>query len=456
MGRRNRTRRGPLPLPEVRPDDPSLTRFAGMIPLIAFLTERLGLPAHLKAAIGADPARRRVHGVHLVLFAFVVGALGGVQRLAHLEWMKDDIVLLKYLRLGSWPVRKVFSAALASVSDAGVKGLELLVGAIGLSSLVGSKSIVVDIDNTAIVSHGTAEDAMFGYCGKGRRRRRHYPIVASVAENRAVVMAQYRDGSEMTAADHVNFFGAVANRVTNVLGSECRITFRGDSGFWSAAVARWMDESGFKFTFVLPMYAGLKLRLAETAFEAMTDDEDIEFARLSSEGLGIGHAGLVVAVIRRRVHDQSAPPQGKTIDWSPGWRYQAIITNNDWSAADIWRFYNYRAECERVFRIGKQCLGLANLVGHAFRANEVAFLLRLLAYNADIAFQEDCASRARRRDMPVARVGLEWRQIRFYLSPGRFLREHSRWILRTPVNIKLAELWAFYGPNAVAPAVATG
>jgi len=427
-----------------------------MIPLIAFLTERLGLPAHLKAAIGADSALRRVHAVHLVLFAFVVGALGGVQRLAHLEWMKDDIVLLKYLRLGSWPVRKVFSAALASVSDAGVRGIEILIGAIGLASLVGSKSIVVDVDNTAIVSYGEAEDAMFGYCGKGARKRRHYPIVASVAANRSVVLAQYRDGSEMTGTDHVNFFRAIANRVAKVLGSECRVTFRGDSGFWSAEVARWMDESGFKFTFVLPMYAGLKLRLMKTTFAAMTDDEDIEFARLSSEGLGIGHAGLVVAVIRRRVHDQSAPPQGKTIDWSPGWRYQAIITNNDWSAPDIWRFYNYRAECERIFRIGKQCLGLANLVGHGFRGNEVAFLLRLLAYNADIAFQEHCAQRARERTLPVPRVGLEWRQIRFYLSPGRFLREQSRWVLRTPVNVKLSELWAFYSPYALKTEPATG
>lgn len=449
MGRRNRTRRGKLPQPEVRPDDPTLTRFAGMIPLIAYMTEVLRLPQQLGVAIGPDTARRRVHAVHQVLFAFVVGALGGVQRLAHLEWMKDDIVLLKFLRLGSWPVRKVFTAALESVSDAGVAAVELLLAAVGLASVLGAKSVVIDVDNTAIVSYGEAEDAFFGYVGKGRRRRRHYPIVASVADSRSVVMAQYRDGSAMTVADDLGFFGAVLLRVRSVLGSSCAVTFRGDSGFWSGQLAAWLEESGCNFAFVLPMYAGLKLRLMTTAFEALTDDEDIEFARVQSEGLGIGHAGLIVVVIRRRVLDPKAPPQGKTVDWSPEWRYQAIVTNMDWSAPDIWRFYNYRAECERVFRIGKQCLGLANLVGHSFRANRMAFLLRLLAYNADLAFQRHCADRARERKQRVEHVGLEWRQIRFYLSPGRFLREQSRWILRTPINRKLTDLWAFYAPDAL-------
>ena len=41
MGRHNSSRRGVLPTPEIRPDDPTLTRFAGAIPLIAFMTEEL-------------------------------------------------------------------------------------------------------------------------------------------------------------------------------------------------------------------------------------------------------------------------------------------------------------------------------------------------------------------------------------------------------------------------------
>jgi hypothetical protein len=427
-----------------------------MVPLIVYLTEVLRLPQLLKVALGPDAAVRRMHPLPLVLFGFVVGALAGVQRMAHLEWLRDDRVLLKYTRLASWPVRKVFSNALASVSDAGVQAVEAFIGDLGLAKLRGAASIHLDVDNSAIVDYGTGEGSKFGYCGKGRRRRRHYPIVASVAETRAVVMAEYRDGSEMTAEDHIHFFGALLDRVRAYVGDACRIRCRGDSGFWSPKLARFLDERRVGFAFALPLYSGVKLMLMKATFEALTDDEDLEFARLKSDALGLSCSGLNVVVVRRRVHDPQAPPQGKVIRWSPEWRYQAMISNEDWSAPDIWRFYNYRAECERVFRIGKQTLGMGHLVGRGFRANRMAFLLRLLAYNADIRFQSYCEERAREQDRPVCHVGLEWRQIRFYLSPGRFLRERGRWILRVPVNAKLTELWSFYAPNLLHPGGTSG
>ena len=43
MGRHNSGQRGALPTPEIRPDDSTLTRFAGAVPLITFMTEELGL-----------------------------------------------------------------------------------------------------------------------------------------------------------------------------------------------------------------------------------------------------------------------------------------------------------------------------------------------------------------------------------------------------------------------------
>jgi hypothetical protein len=451
---RRTSRRGPLARPEVRADETSLTRFAGLIPLIRYMSDDVGIPRLLQVAVGTDAAKRRLYPVYLVLQAFVVGALAGTARMAHLEWLRDDMVLLKYLRLGSWPVRKVFSTALATVSDSCVVAVEALVGDLGMATIRGATKVNVDIDNTAIVDYGEAEGSKFGYCGKGRRRRRHYPIVASTAESRAVILTEYRDGSEMTAEDHVSFFGAVLKRVRGHAAKDAYVTFRGDSGFWSARLASWLIESGASFFFALPLTAGVKLLLMKAKFQALTDDEDIEFTRLESGPLGLACPDLHVVIIRRRVHDPKAPPQGKVINWSPEWRYQAIITNEDWSPPDVWRFYNYRAECERIFRIGKQALGMSHLVGHSFRANRMAFLLRVLAYNIDLRFQLYCEDRARSAEAPVRHVGLEWRQIRFYLSPGRFLREAERWVLRVPVNAKLAELWEFYAPDLMPPALA--
>ena len=53
------------------------------------------------------------------------------------------------------------------------------------------------------------------------------------------------------------------------------------------------------------------------------------------------------------------------------------------------------------------------------------------------------------RDVAVRSRQLEWRQFRFYCSPGRLLREHGRWVLRVPKHDRLAAVWRYYCPSQV-------
>jgi hypothetical protein len=139
------------------------------VPVLRYLSEVLGIPAALRQVAGM-PDRRRTFAVHHVLFVFLAGALTGVHRLAHLEWLRDDAVLLKLLRLPRWPVRKVLSRALAGIDAAGVAALQDRVAQVGLAPLAGRASAVVDLDSSAIVSFGNHEGTAFGDAGKGRRR----------------------------------------------------------------------------------------------------------------------------------------------------------------------------------------------------------------------------------------------------------------------------------------------
>jgi len=249
------------------------------MPLLQFLNEGLELPQLLAIAVPTEGRARR-YPVHLVLYAFLVGSLLGVAKLAHLEWLRGDAVVEKFIRLPAWPVRKVFSQALEHVSAAGVIALTGLLSNFGLRSLAGRSSVVLDFDSTALRCFGLQEKAAFGYCGKGRNRRRHHPLVGSVAETRAVINAKYRDG--------------------------------------------WF-------------------------------------------------------------------------------------------------------------------------VSHLFRANEVACLLRLLAWNADLLFQRDAERRAHQEGRRVVRMGVQARQQYLYRQAGRLLRANNRWELRLAANRGAADIWAFYG-----------
>jgi len=154
---------------------------------------------------------------------------------------RDDAVLLKWLRLPAWPVRKVFTRALQFPSLQARERLEVLVSELGLQSLPpGLSSVVVDLDPTAIVDHGRAERSAFGYCGKGRRRRRHYPLVASVAESRAIIASRYRGGEQLTAPEILDFYKLVAERLQLRLGTGCQVIFRGDSAMWTREVVEWL------------------------------------------------------------------------------------------------------------------------------------------------------------------------------------------------------------------------
>ena len=447
MGRSISSRRGPLPRPLVTADDRTLTQFSGMVPVLRYLSEVLGIPSALRRVAG-KPDRRRTYARHHVLFAFLAGALTGVHRLAHLEWLRDDAVLLKFLRLPRWPVRKVFSRALAGIDDAGVAALQDLVADVGLAPLAGRASAVVDLDSSAVISFGNHEGTAFGYAGKGRRRRRHFPLVASVAETRAVVHADYRDGRAIRATEATAFLGQALGRVRAALADGAALFVRGDSGFWSRHMGDWLLERGLDFVFSMPLRPGVKLMLTNTRWKGLDGDPDIQLAVVRGDRLGLDPRLRVIG-IRRRIHDPTAPPQGKRIAHCTRWRYQALVTSLDSEPADCWRFYNDRADCERVFRTARQALGMGCLIGHALRANEVAFLLRLLAYNADLRFATEAEDRARREEREVRQIGLIARQRRFYNGGGRLLRAKGRWRLRVRDNPRVHHLWAFYAPELV-------
>ncbi|MFT5680264.1 MAG: hypothetical protein ACI8RZ_001170 [Myxococcota bacterium] len=142
MGRSSTSRRGSAPT--ILINDPTLTAFAGAVPLIRFLSQKLDILKRLSTLFKFDDVRR-IYPRHIILFAFMVGSLLGVHRLAHLEALRGDPVLLKFLRLPRWPVRKVFSSALATLSDRGRDRLCDLIADVGLEPVKNLASAVMDV-----------------------------------------------------------------------------------------------------------------------------------------------------------------------------------------------------------------------------------------------------------------------------------------------------------------------
>jgi hypothetical protein len=267
------------------------------------MMEQLDLTSRLRAIVGTG-GRRRVYPVHLALLAFMVGSLAGMERLAHFDAFQGDCLVIRALRFSQWPVRKVVSVALASLSEAQRDQVVDLVTEVGLSTLPPStKSVIIDFDPTVIVSYGDADEI-------------------------------------------VSFMEDVLERVRAYFGEDCAITFRDDAGLWNAKVKFWHLENPVAFAMAMPLKPGVKLYAQVVQFSEVNEDPDIQAALVNGEQVGAG-AGVRVAIVRRRVHDPKAPPQGKVIPGVTGWRYQAVVSDRDWPADDLWRFYDGRADCER-------------------------------------------------------------------------------------------------------------
>lgn len=437
MARSRSTCRGPLPSILVAPTEAHLTRFAGLAPLLNFI-QTLGLTGQFAKLVG--PTSPRVHPVHKVLLAFLVCQLAGLHRLRHIEEAHDDALLTKMCRLQHWPCRKVFSKALEDIGEDGHAMLLELIAQLGLQAQPPMKAAILDGDSTPLVCFGTQEGALFGYCGKlGRNRRRHFPLVASIAASRAVVAAKYRDGSGVSATEVIDFLQDSIARLRRY-SPDVDVMVRLDSGFYAKAVCTWLLEQGINFAMALPLQAHLKEKLAAADFKTL--DDDIDTAVIAGKELSLDER-LRVIVIRRRVHDDKAPPPGKKIGNHRHYRYQAVVSSLSWSAPDIWRFYNDRGDCERIFKVGRQSLGLNCLVGQSFRANTTAFLLRLLAFNLDRLFALQTAQAAQ----ATLREGLSSRQRRFYRSLGRLVQTGHRLVLKVSKSRWCRQRWQRYAPG---------
>ena len=122
----------------------------------------------------------------------------------------------------------MFAGALAGCSNQALKKLAELLTALGLAPLVGQRELTIDFDSSVVVSFGEHEGAVFGYCGKGRNRRRHHPLVASVDGVRTVVHADYRDGTAIKEGEIIAFFTETLRRVEAGVGA-VKTTLRADS-----------------------------------------------------------------------------------------------------------------------------------------------------------------------------------------------------------------------------------
>jgi hypothetical protein len=270
---------------------------------------------------------------------------------------------------------------------------------------------MIDVDSTICEVHGYhKQDACYGYT----HRLGYHPLLAT----REMLHARLRKGAANTARGIARFVDELVARLRRA-GAVGELTFRMDSGFWSAKLIRRLRAHKVHYS--------ITVRQTKTVRAAITAIPDAAWVSILYAPDGVAEVAETPyqgdRLIVRRVRNL-----GDQAQLFPTWRYHAFVTNRvgttTWLDAD----HRRHAVCELAIRDLKAGTGLAHLPSGRFAANAAWLLAATLAHNLirwtatlglGVGDQQTVAKTLRRTLLAL---------------PGRLTRSARRWRLHLPAG----------------------
>jgi hypothetical protein len=354
---------------EIAFDDQRSVASAGLL-LPATLAERLGIEQAADQLVGlgdqpgaARPGRKLLTLVHAMI-------AGGD--------CIDDVEVLRSGSTASVLGHRVMAAStvgtfLRAFTFGHVRQLDQVTGEVlarawAAGAGPGDGPLTVDVDSTICEVHGYhKQGACYGYT----HRLGYHPLLATRAEGGEVLHARLRKGAANTARGVLRFVDELVARLRRA-GATGELTFRMDSGFWSAKLIKRLRAHRVRYSITVRQTKTVRAAVAQIPDQAWveiayTPDGVAEVAETRYRG-----DRLVV----RRVRNA-----GDQAQLFPTWRYHAFVTDRVGAAVELDTDHRRHAVCELAIRDLKAGAGLAHLPSGRFAANAAWLLAATLAHN---------------------------------------------------------------------------
>ena len=244
----------------------------------------------------------------------------------------------------------------------------------------------LDIDSTIMTRYGSQHGAKKGYNPKKKGRVSHHPLIAFVDELHMVANFWLRSGKASSANNFVSF---LAETLT-IFGDKKIGLVRLNSGFCQKDVFDYLEDQSLNYIvaakFVHPIQC-----LIDKQQSWITIDDGIQICSKTYQAQSWDKARRIVIV--RQQLKQRPKATGKTLSLFPeeelhrSYRYSAYITNQNYSATDVWRNYRGRADCENRIKELKQDFGTDNFCLKDFWSTGATLIFVMIAYNLMSVFR---------------------------------------------------------------------
>lgn len=357
--------------------------WGGLVSVFRFF-DRVGLREVLTQVLpDGRSSPNQIPVLDMVLSLFVTVLAGG-RRFAHVERLRGDDVVRAIVGARRLPSAMTLTRYFGGWMQSQVEQLVEVMWRWQLARLPAQPlGAVLDLDSTVFERYGVQEGSLKGHNPRKHGRPSHHPLLAFLAEAKVVLHAWLRSGNTGSARGVEAFL----DQALAYLPQGYRLyAVRADSGFFAAKVLSYLEQLQLPYAISVKLTKPLRNRLAGIK-NWQEFAPGLEVGELMYETYGWQAPRRIISV-RERIGERPQARGRKLIE-VPGYTFHTVVTTLDLSPADVWRFYNSRAECENRIKELKEDFGAGGFCLNSFYGTEAVFRLICCLYNLMAEFRRD-------------------------------------------------------------------
>lgn len=361
--------------------DSEITAWGGLV-ILKNLLDQSGFQEKLAALpLPAQGSNRGYSPVQLII-QFMASLWCGANRYAHLDVSRFDATIQKLFGWQSMPEHKAFQRYFRKFSL--YRTHEQIFGELyrWFFSNIAFDNFTLDVDSSVITRYGKQDASCRGYNPRKPGRNSQHPLIAFVADVEMVANFWLRPGDSHTSN---NFQAFLEETLSNFPGKKIGL-LRLDSGFYSQRIFGYLENRHQKTEYIVavPMYFPIQREIAALR-TWMKIDNGIEIGEFNYQASDWSVARRMVVVRQKMAERPNAVGKQLSlfddeIDYN-GYRYNCYITNLTIGAAEVWRLYRGRSNCENRIKELKYDYGLDKMNQASFEGTEASLAFMTIAYN---------------------------------------------------------------------------
>ncbi len=360
--------------------DSQITAWGGLA-ILKQLLEKSGFEKVLSETDLPKQGSNRGYSPIQIILQFMASLWCGANRYSHIDVTRYDKTIGNIFNWDKMPEHKVFQRYF--------NRFDLVTNFRVFGSLykwffenISFNNFTLDIDSSVLTRYGEQEGAKKGYNKHKPGRKSQHPIIAFVSDIDMVANFWLRSGDSHTA----NNFQSFLEQTLSYIGTKKIGLLRLDSGFYDRKIIEYLEqrEAPIDYIIAVPMHVNIQRKIvAQRSW--LPINKGIEIAEFSHQSQEWTKPRRMI-VVRQKIAErpQAVGKQLRLFEDNieiSGYRYTCYITSLNLSAADIWRLYRQRANCENKIKELKYDYGLDKMNQASFDGTESSLMLMTIAYN---------------------------------------------------------------------------